>query len=643
MNKRLNCFKLLVLLIILAIATCPSKLVYAQCGTPISTFPYNEGFELTNGGWFSGGSLSDWAWGAPTKPVINSAATGTKCWIVGGLSGGGYNDAEASWLQSPCFNFTSLQYPYISFNVFWEMEQKFDGGGFQYSTDLGVTWNNVGSVNGTTNCLNENWFNYTPIQYIGALATVKDGWSGNIQTSGGGCQIGGGSGRWLNAKQTMPYLAGKPNVIFRFIFGAGTICNNYDGFAIDDISISEAPANNAAFTYSCTNSNTVAFKNTSALCPTATNWNFGDGNTSTQTNPTHTFASPGTYTITLTVGGPDNAPSTTSQTINILGLATQVITNNNCFGDNNGSATVNVIPVSAAPFFYSWNTTPAQNIATATGLAAGTYTVTVNAINSCTATATAIITSPPALTHSLQITQPGCGAATGSVTINESGGTAPYQYTWFPSGGNASSASGLAAGNYSVTVTDSKSCSEIIKFSIFQTSPPSVNITNKKDASCAGSNDGFATAQASGGTAPYSYVWNTTPAQNTATASNLVAGNYTVTITDNNNCHTTASVQIKESAGGNCGDVYFPNAFTPNNDLKNDGFGALGNISAISNYKLVVFNRYGETIFSTNNPTVKWNGFYKNKMLEGNFVWWANYTFKNSQKREEKGSVLILR
>lgn len=643
----MHLFKTTGIIFILFASFLVSKKAGAQCGTPISVFPYYEGFETSNGNWTTGGNFSDWVWGTPAKTVINGAATGTKCWIVGGLTGSSYNDAEASWLQSPCFNFTGLQYPYISFAVFWEMERKFDGASFQYSTDLGATWTNVGSVSDPVNCLNDNWFNYSPIQYLNTLTTVRDGWSGNIQTTTGSCQGGGGSGRWVTANHCMPNLAGMPNVIFRFIFGAGTTCNNFEGFAVDDINISEAPPNSAAFTYSCTNSTTVNFTNTSALCPIGNNWNFGDmasgaNNTSTLTNPTHVFSAPGTYTITLTVTGPGNAPSTTTQTINILGLTTTVIKNNDCFGNADGSASVVVNPTTAAPFFYTWNTTPAQNVQTATGLAAGNYIVTVNALNSCTATAPVVITQPDALSHTVKIVQPGCGATTGSATITQSGGTAPYTYSWLPSGGNASTASGLTPGNYTVTVTDSKSCSEIININIVQASPPIINITNKKDASCFGLKDGTATAMASGGAAPYTYSWNTVPPQSNATATNLAAGNYIVTATDINGCIASTSVQINEPASGACGDVFFPNAFTPNADAKNDDFGAMGNIAAISNYLLIIYNRYGELIFYTRNPSERWNGFYKGKQLQGSYTWAATFLYKGN-KREEKGTVTIIR
>ena len=648
MNLRLLLNRTAGVFISFVLMFCLTQKSNAQCTTPIAAFPYTEGFETTNGNWITGGTASDWAWGTPNKPVITGAATGSKCWIVGGLTGSVYNNGERSWLQSPCFDFTSVQHPYISFNVFWEMEQKFDGAGFQYSTNLGATWTNVGSVSDPANCLNTNWFNFSPITNMNGLATVRDGWSGNIQSTNGSCLGGGGSGQWVNAQHTMPNLAGVPNVIFRFIFGAGTACNNYDGFAVDDIEIGEAPPNNASFTYTCINSTTVMFNNTSDLCPSS-NWDFGDlasgpNNISTLTNPTHTFSGPGQYQINLIVSGPDNGTSVPyTKTINILGVTANPITNNNCFGDNNGSAIANVNPPIAAPFFYSWNTTPVQTTQTATGLKAGSYIVTVNALNSCTTTATAIITEPAALAHTVNIIQPGCGLATGTATITESGGTAPYTYAWSPSGGNGPTASGLTPGNYTVTVTDNNGCVDNINVVIANATTPTISITIKKDASCFGLSDGSATALATAGNVPYMYSWNTVPAQTNATATNLAAGTYTVTVTDNNGCSASTSVQITEPPAGSCGDVYFPNAFTPNGDASNPNFGALGNVAAISSYLLLVYNRYGELVFYTRDAFKRWDGLYKGKQLGGSYVWAATFTYKGSIKREERGSVMIIR
>lgn len=367
----------------------------AQCMLPINTFPYQQGFEANDGNWVSGGTGSDWAWGTPTKTVISSAGSGTRCWVIGGLTGNSYTDGQASFLQSPCFDFTGLQHPYIEFKVFWEMEQQFDGGSFQYSVDGGANWSNVGSANDARNCLNENWFNNSSINYLSPLTSVRHGWSGNVQSTAGSCRGGNGSNGWVTAKHTMPALAGASSVIFRFIFGAGTICNNYNGFAVDDILIREATANQADFTYSCTNASTVIFTSTSTPCPTGFSWDFGDvasgaSNTSSATNPTHSFSTPGTYTITLTVSGPDNVPATTTKQLTILGLATAVVSPADCISGTGGSAFVTISPASATANI-SWNSSPAQTGATAVGLSAQTYTVTASAVQTCTATADVII------------------------------------------------------------------------------------------------------------------------------------------------------------------------------------------------------------------------------------------------------------
>jgi gliding motility-associated-like protein len=173
---------------------------------------------------------------------------------------------------------------------------------------------------------------------------------------------------------------------------------------------------------------------------------------------------------------------------------------------------------------------------------------------------------------------------------------------------------------------------------------PSISITNVKNVSCFGLSDGSATVQATAGNPPYLYSWNTVPVQNTATATNLPAGNYTVTVTDNNGCKSSTSALITEPASGSCGEVYFPNSFTPNGDSKNDGFGPLGNIAAISNYHLQVFNRYGELVFNSKDPLERWNGYYKSKLNSpGSYAWQVRYTYKNQFKRNEQGTVTMFR
>mgnify|MGYP003837184291 FL=1 len=459
-------------LFLLSLGCLMPLLVLAQCAIPISAFPYSEGFELNNGGWTSGGTVgNDWAWGTPNKPVISSAASGTKCWIVGGLSASAYNNGERSWLQSPCFNFSNLAYPYISFKVFWETENIYDGASLQYSINNGASWNTVGAFNEPANCMNAIWYNQASVTNLTGLATNKAGWAGNKQSTQGSCQGGAGSTTWLLAKHCLGNLAGQSAVLFRFIFGAGTTCNAYDGFAVDDIFIGNAPATNATFTYQC-QGNAMLFSNPGGSCNSAYSWNFGDpasgvNNTSTVTNPTHTFSAPGTYTVTLQVSGPCNPTSTYSKTITILNVQAQVAQALNCSGTN-GSVTAVVTGVSSntPPFTYNWNTTPPQNTPTISNLGPGQYTVSISGADICPTSSTVTLTSPTQFQKTTSSTPTNCQVATGTATVLVSGGTAPYTYQWLPIGGNTATVSGLASGTYTVAIQDANGCADTAQVSV---------------------------------------------------------------------------------------------------------------------------------------------------------------------------------
>ncbi|MBK9758610.1 MAG: SprB repeat-containing protein [Flavobacteriales bacterium] len=221
-----------------------------------------------------------------------------------------------------------------------------------------------------------------------------------------------------------------------------------------------------------------------------------------------------------------------------------------CFGNSTGSATVSVSGGTSA-YSYSWNTTPVQTNATATGLAAGNYSCTVNDANGCTTTANVAITQPAAALNasiSAQTNVLCSGNSTGSATVSANGGTGIYSYSWNTTPVQTSSmATGLAAGNYTCTVTDANGCSSIANASITEpTAALSASISAQTDVLCFGNNTGSATASANGGTGAYSFNWNTVPVQTTATAINLTAGPYTCTVTDVNGCSTNTSVTITQ-------------------------------------------------------------------------------------------------
>ena len=612
-----------------------SQFAIAQCGTVITSFPYNEDFEISNGGWFSGGISSDWAWGTPSKPVIKNAFSGQKCWITGGLTASSYADNERSWLQSPCFDFTSLQHPYISFEVFWETEQKYDGAAFQYSLDGGLSWLNTGRINEATNCLLSKWYNYSPVVFLSSFGAT-DGWSGNIQNSGGNCLNGGGSGTWYTDQRTLPLLAGEPKVIFRFIFAAGNICNNYDGFAFDHISIGEAPANNADFNFTCINNNTIDFANVSALCPDSFVWDFGDpasgiSNTASVANPSHTFSASGIYTVMLTVNGPDNAASSITKTITVLGLSTSVVSSVQCNGDKNGIAAV-AVSGGSGNYLYQWNTNPEQINDTAINLSAGTYTVRVDDANTCSVSANITITEPDLLQVTVQTQNAICTANNGAAIATVTGGTMPYKYLWSPIVANSQSISNLSPGNYSLSITDSNVCS-VSQNNIAIASINSLKIFLGNDTTLCPGNQFILQP---GGYKNYLWQDNSTASSYTV----LREGDYWVRVSDSLGCIAADTISVKED----CGEIYFPSGFTPNGDGLNDYFGPLGNLAAVSNYHLSIFNRWGQPVFQSADPYFKWNGKFSTVTSTGStFVWMAGFSYNNQKNIFRKGTVTVIK
>ncbi len=505
-----------------------------QCPSTISTFPYQEGFE-GGAAWTSGGTGDDWAWGTPAHPTINSAGGGAKCWSVGGLTGSFYNLSEQSWLEGPCFDFTTLQFPMVSFKAFWECERTYDGAGFQYSLDQGATWNNVGGYNDPPECVDSNWFNTGNILNLG-LATPKAGWSGRIGATSGSCAGGFGSGGWVTASHCLAQLAGEPSVKFRFIFGAGSTCNNFDGFAVDDIRIGEAPPEQTSFQSECFGSE-VSVHDISS-CATSWTWDFGEpasgaANTSVAPTAEHTYAAPGTYTITLSLVYSCRPPQQMQLVVNTLGVDVDV-TDPTCAG-NDGAVDVSVTNA-AGPLTYTWSpggeTTEDLN-----GLGAGTYVLNVNDGGICPAAAMVTLAPPPAAPSASlgASTDATCnGTADGSASVNVSGGTPAYTYAWAPQGGSGASATDLPAGTYTCTITDASNCATSVQVVIQE--PDVLSVSAQADATICVGESVELTATGAGGTQPYVFTWSpsgpSVSPQSTTT--------YTVDVTDANGCNAAS-------------------------------------------------------------------------------------------------------
>lgn len=227
---------------------------------------------------------------------------------------------------------------------------------------------------------------------------------------------------------------------------------------------------------------------------------------------------------------------------------TAIITNNtpvSCNGFGNGSATAGGAGGFTAPLTYSWSN--GQTTQTATNLIPGTYTVTVTDAYGCKSNTTVVITQPAVINYAISSTSVLCfNGSTGSATVTGlTGGNPGYTYLWTPGGSTLTSASGLSAGVYSVTVTDTKGCT--LTKSVTITQPSSVTlISNTVTANCNQSN-GSANVTASGGFGPYTYTWSTTVTG--PVLSNVPAGTYTVNVTDANGCIYTSAATVPNASG----------------------------------------------------------------------------------------------
>jgi gliding motility-associated-like protein len=210
-----------------------------------------------------------------------------------------------------------------------------------------------------------------------------------------------------------------------------------------------------------------------------------------------------------------------------------------CSSSNIGAVNLSI---SGGTGFYNFqwsNGATSQNIS---GLSAGNYNVTISDANNCLSFASATVNSTPGLQVIASSTNLSCnGANDGCVQVSVNGGTAPYDYLW-SNGATVDSICGLAVGTYTIIVTDNGTTNCLGTDTIVISAPPAlvsntVNVTNESCITL-----GSINISVSGGTTPYSYIWNN--AATSEDVSGLAAGSYSVTIIDANSCIYIENINI---------------------------------------------------------------------------------------------------
>jgi gliding motility-associated-like protein len=251
----------------------------------------------------------------------------------------------------------------------------------------------------------------------------------------------------------------------------------------------------------------------------------------------------GTYTLVVIDNNGCNDTVTFTITQPTQLQVTLTPTNPNCFAATNGQVCANPTGGTGG-IALSWlpvGGTVAGNCYT--NLGAGTYTVTATDANTCTATATTTLTVPPQIFPNLTHTDPTCNmACNGTATSAPVGGSnSGFTFVWSCSASTSASITGECAGTCTVTVTDDSGCSQTASTTFVDPNPLTVSV-NATTLNCAGASTAQIASTVNGGTAPYTYSWNTGPT--TPGLSNVPAGSYTLTVTDDQNCVRTASVTI---------------------------------------------------------------------------------------------------
>jgi gliding motility-associated-like protein len=320
-------------------------------------------------------------------------------------------------------------------------------------------------------------------------------------------------------------------------------------------------------------------------------------------------------------------------------LEMSYIANDACFNEANGMIALDVSG-GTQPYFYTWSNGAGNP--QLTGLPTGVYSVSVTDDHSCPQINETIqISEWPELTFDLSGSDLFCYQdGSGDIELsNLTGGTGNYTtYIWLKDGQHYSDEAdidNIQAGKYTLIILDDYGCHAADSMVIAQPEPIVLELSGTNGTTNLGSID----LTPSGGIPPYSFLWNTGAI--TEDIDPLGGGLYYVDVTDGNLCKVSDSIFIDVHYR-----VYAPTAFSPNNDDLNNEFVIYGLGTDLKAFNLRIFNRYGQTVFETNDPDEHWNGRLNNTGQElpvEVYTWTVEISYIGGESVIDKGNVTLLK
>ena len=231
-------------------------------------------------------------------------------------------------------------------------------------------------------------------------------------------------------------------------------------------------------------------------------------------------------------------------------------------------------------------------------------------------------------------------------SVGASGGSVPYSYIW-SNGQTTSSISNLIAGIYSVTITDANGCTQIAAAVVTSIGGPAANVSANVTIV---SGDSTVLAASGGG----NYSWSTGETTTSIVVSPSFTTTYTIIVTDAGGCTDVAAVTvfviepISDCSEAESLDAFIlPNAFSPNNDTRNDNFHLLYGqllVDCVKEFYIAVYNRWGEKVFEGTTLNFSWDGTYKGKAEDtATFAYYMNAVLTNKTTVKKKGNISIIR